>query len=67
MDDLVEVAFDLTPPTDDQLGRLASVLSVEERHLLLDHGEEAPFCGIFLSEKREPIRLPVHVRVSEQR
>jgi len=53
MDDLVEVAFDPTPPTDDQLGRLASVLSVEERHLLLDHGEEAPFCGIFLSEKRE--------------
>ena len=53
MDELVEVAFDLTPPTDDQLGRLTSVLSVEERHLLLDHGEEAPFCGIFLSEKRE--------------
>ena len=48
-----EVAsFDLSPPDDAQFQRLASVLSEEERHLLLDHGEEAPFCGIFLTEKR---------------
>jgi peptide-methionine (R)-S-oxide reductase len=44
--------FDLSPPKPDQLERLVAGLSEEERHLLLDHGEEAPFCGIFLSEKR---------------
>ncbi len=32
---------------------LAAGLTDDERHLLLDHGEEAPFCGIFLTEKRE--------------
>ena len=47
------IPFDLNPPTDDQLRTLAADLSKEERHLLLDHGEEAPFCGIFLTEKRE--------------
>jgi peptide-methionine (R)-S-oxide reductase len=45
--------FDLTPPTADQFQKLISGLSDEERHLLLDHGEEAPFCGVFLTEKRE--------------
>ena len=44
--------FDLTPPTDEQLAALAASLSEEERHVLLDHGTEAPFCGIFLDEKR---------------
>jgi peptide-methionine (R)-S-oxide reductase len=47
--------FDLTPPGDDQFDLLISELSGEERHLLLDHGEEAPFCGIFLSEKRDGV------------
>jgi peptide-methionine (R)-S-oxide reductase len=46
-------AFDLTPPTVEQFEDLVSGLSEEERHLLLDHGEEAPFCGIFLTEKRD--------------
>ena len=45
-------SFDLTPPTPDQLSRLAASLSDEERHVLLDHGTEAPFCGLFLDEKR---------------
>ena len=34
--------FDLTPPASDQLGSLADDLTAEERHLLLDRGEEAP-------------------------
>ena len=46
------IQFDLTPPTEDQLQDLAASLSDEERHVLLDHGTEAPFCGIFLDEKR---------------
>ena len=47
--------FDLSPPTDDQFQDLVSGLSGEERHFLLDHGEEAPFCGVFLTEKRDGI------------
>jgi peptide-methionine (R)-S-oxide reductase len=47
--------FDLTPPTDDQFPELEADLTDDERHLLLDHGEEVPFCGIFLTEKREGV------------
>lgn len=47
--------FNLTPPSEDQMRALVSSLTDEERQLLLDHGEEAPFCGLFLSEKREGV------------
>ena len=53
MDSATTIQFDLTPPTAEQLETLASGLSEEERHVLLDHGTEAPFCGVFLQEKRE--------------
>jgi len=45
--------FDLTPPDDTQRARLEASLSPEERHVLLQHGTEAPFCGVFLDNKRE--------------
>ena len=45
--------FDLTPPTADQRVALAAALSPEERRVLLSHGTEAPFCGVFLDNKRE--------------
>jgi peptide-methionine (R)-S-oxide reductase len=44
--------FDLTPPSEDQFRELAAQLSDEERRVLLEHGTEAPFCGVFLDEKR---------------
>jgi peptide-methionine (R)-S-oxide reductase len=44
--------FDLTPPGGEQLERLKADLSDDERRVLLEHGTEAPFCGIFLDEKR---------------
>ena len=44
--------FDLTPPSEEQFERLANGLTAEERRVLLDHGTEAPFCGVFLDEKR---------------
>ena len=44
--------FDLSAPTDDDRRRLEADLSDEERHVLLEHGTEAPFCGVFLDEKR---------------
>ena len=31
---------------------LVADLSDEEKHVLLEHGTEAPFCGVFLDEKR---------------
>ena len=52
MSDVATTAFDLTPPGRDQFDALAAGLTADERRLLLDHGEEAPFCGIFLTEKR---------------
>ena len=44
--------FDLTPPTTEQFDFLVGDLNDEERHVLLEHGTEAPFCGVFLQEKR---------------
>ena len=48
-------AFDLTPPSDPQRRELTAALSDEERHVLLAHGTEAPFCGVFLDNKREGV------------
>lgn len=47
--------FDLTPPTDAQRQSLAADLSDDERRVLLHHGTEAPFCGVFLDNKREGV------------
>jgi peptide-methionine (R)-S-oxide reductase len=52
MTDTATIHFDLSPPSDDERRRLEADLSDEERHVLLEHGTEAPFCGIFLDEKR---------------
>ena len=48
----ISTGFDLTPPTDDDLRELAADLSSDERRVLLEHGTETPFCGLFLDEKR---------------
>lgn len=47
--------FDLAPPTEQQLRLLIEDLSDDERQVLLEHGTEAPFCGVFLAEKREGV------------
>ncbi|KAA0686933.1 peptide-methionine (R)-S-oxide reductase MsrB [Azospirillum brasilense] len=47
--------FDLTPPTPDQRAVLVERLSDEERHVLLSHGTEAPFCGGLLDNKNPGI------------
>ena len=52
MTEATTIHFDLSPPTDDERRRLEADLSDDERHVLLEHGTEAPFCGIFLEEKR---------------
>jgi peptide-methionine (R)-S-oxide reductase len=45
--------FDLTPPSDAQRRELIAGLSGAERHVLLEHGTEAAFCGVFLDNKRD--------------
>lgn len=53
MNDTMTIPFDLTPPTEAQFEALAAGLSDEERHVLLQHGTEAPFCGIFVDHEGE--------------
>ena len=55
MADVATTLFDLTPPSDEERVALEADLSDEERHVLLEHGTEAPFCGIFLDEKRSGV------------
>lgn len=52
MSDLTDLRFDLAPPTESERRELEASLSDEERHVLLEHGTEAPFCGVFVNEKR---------------
>ncbi len=46
---------DITPLSDVERGKLAQKLTPEERHILLDHGTERPFCGALLDNKETGI------------
>ena len=43
--------YDLGPLPHEEPERLAQKLTPEERHILLDHGTERPFCGVLLDNK----------------
>ena len=45
-------SFDLTPPTPEERRQLEASLTAEERHVLLEHGTERPFCGALVDQKR---------------
>jgi peptide-methionine (R)-S-oxide reductase len=47
--------FNLTPPIESQRLEITKGLSNEERHVLLQHGTEAAFCGVFLDNKKDGI------------
>lgn len=47
--------FDLTPPSAAQRASIVSGLTNEERHVLLEHGTEAAFCGVFLDNHKDGI------------
>ena len=44
--------FDLAPPSPEQRQRLVADLTREEADVLLRHGTEAPFCGVFVDNKQ---------------
>ena len=52
MTEVANQQFDLAPPDQAEMQELIAHLSDEESHVLLEHGTEAPFCGVFLQEKR---------------
>ncbi len=45
-------AFNLTAPNDADRRRITAGLNDEERRVLLHHGTEAAFCGVFLDNKK---------------
>jgi peptide-methionine (R)-S-oxide reductase len=45
-------AFDLAPLTPEERRRIVATLSDEERHVLLEHGTERPFCGTLVHQKQ---------------
>ena len=47
--------FDLTPPSPADRSRLEQGLTREESEVLLHHGTERPFCGVFVHEKQAGI------------
>ena len=48
-------AFDLAPPSDAERRDLTAGLTADERRVLLEHGTEAAFCGVFLDNKKDGI------------
>ena len=47
--------FDLRPPSEPQRAQITAGLTHDERRVLLEHGTEAAFCGVFLDNHREGI------------
>lgn len=47
------MTLDLSPPSASQRGQLEARLTPEARRVLLQHGTEAPFCGVFLDNHRQ--------------
>jgi len=48
-------AFDLNPPSAEQRTHITAGLSADERRVLLEHGTEAAFCGVFLDNHKDGI------------
>ena len=47
--------FDLTPPSPEELQKLAAGLTPEERRVILTHGTEPAFCGGLLNNKTDGV------------
>ena len=44
--------FDLRPPSDQERVQIAAGLNPDEHRVLLQHGTEAAFCGVFLDNHK---------------
>ncbi|MBA3398315.1 MAG: peptide-methionine (R)-S-oxide reductase MsrB [Deltaproteobacteria bacterium] len=47
--------YDLTPLAADRIEVLAESLTPDERRVILQHGTERPFCGVFLDNKQQGV------------
>jgi peptide-methionine (R)-S-oxide reductase len=47
--------FNLTPPSAAERAVITAGLTNEERRVLLEHGTEAAFCGVFLDNKKDGV------------
>ncbi len=47
--------YELGPLPAAEIEKLAQKLTPEERHILLDHGTERPFCGTLLDNKEKGV------------
>jgi peptide-methionine (R)-S-oxide reductase len=47
--------FDLRPPSEIERREITAGLNHDERNVLLHHGTEAAFCGVFLDNKKDGI------------
>ena len=47
--------FDLRPPNPDQRASLEAGLDADERRVLLEHGTERAFCGVFRDNKLDGV------------
>lgn len=50
---LSQAGFDLSPPSAAERRPLEADLTPEEKQVLLEHGTERAFCGVFLDNKRD--------------
>ena len=47
--------FDLTPPSSAQRDAIIAGLTAKEHDVLLEHGTEAAFCGVFLDNHKDGV------------
>jgi len=47
--------FNLQPPTEGQRKQITAHLTPRERDVLLEHGTEAAFCGVFLDNHQDGV------------
>ena len=47
--------YDLTPPSPEELQKLAATLTPEERRVILNQGTEPAFCGGLLNNKTDGV------------
>lgn len=48
-----ESGYDITPLSEDTVGRLAKDLNEEEYRIIMNHGTEPAFCGTLLDNKMD--------------